>query len=604
MKFPPFGLLFRSLSTPTAAQPRTTLAAAMEQSRYRLMVTAAVVTTVFATIGVKLVAATLFSQAGEPRQHHALELDSTTTNRADIVDRNGNLLATSLVTQSLYADPKLISRPEEAARKLASALPELDYKELYGKLSGDKRFVWLKRNLTPKQQYAVHRLGIPGIAFEREERRFYPAGNLTSHVVGFTGVDNNGLAGLEQGFSKRLNEDPATPLQLSIDLRLQHVLRKELMATVQEFSAIGAAGIIFDIRNGEVMAMTSLPDFDPQDPAGLNPDTLFNRATLGVYEMGSTFKIFNSALALDSGKIRVSDTFDAAHPIKIGRFTINDYHNLRRALTVAEVFQHSSNLGSVRMVQLIGIPAQRAFMAKMGFMRPTALELPENGWPLVPNPWREVNSMTISFGHGISVSPMHTVAAAASVINGGVFHPPTILRRQPGVEIPGERVVSRQTSDMMRRMFRFVVADGTGKSAGVKGYVVGGKTGTADKQKGRHYQKNSRMSSFLGAFPMQDPRYIVYVLVDEPKATAKTYGYATGGWVAAPAVGRIIKQIGPLLEVPTVDENAPEILNATYLNAAGSTNWAQQPPNAPSSAAPPPPKGSTVASFPTPSKPR
>jgi cell division protein FtsI (penicillin-binding protein 3) len=237
-------------------------------------------------------------------------------------------------------------------------------------------------------------------------------------------------------------------------------------------------------------------------------------------------------------------------------------------------------------------------------MRPTALELPENGWPLVPNPWREVNSMTISFGHGISVSPMHTVAAAASVINGGVFHPPTILRRQPNVEVPSERVVSRQTSDMMRRMFRFVVADGTGKSAGVKGYVVGGKTGTADKQKGRHYQKNSRMSSFLGAFPMQDPRYIVYVLVDEPKATAKTYGYATGGWVAAPAVGRIIKQIGPLLDVPTVDENAPDILNATYLNAAGSTNWAQQPPNAPSSAAPPPPKGSTVASFPTPAKPR
>ncbi len=530
----------------------------MEQSRYRLLVTAAVVTAVFSAISVKLVAATLFSQGGEPRQHHALELDGTTTNRADIIDRNGNLLATSLVTQSLYADPKLISRPEEAARKLVSALPELDYKEVFGKLSGDKRFVWLKRNLTPKQQYAVHRLGIPGMSFEREERRFYPAANLTSHVVGFTGVDNNGLAGLEQSFNKRLTEDPGTPLQLSIDLRLQHVLKKELAATVQEFSAIGAAGIIFDVRSGEVMAMTSLPDFDPHDPTGLDPDTLFNRATLGVYEMGSTFKIFNSALALDSGKIRVSDYFDAANPIKIGRFTINDYHNLRRALTVAEVFQHSSNLGSVRMVQLIGVAAQRAFMTKMGFTRPTTLELPENGWPLVPNPWREVNSMTISFGHGISVSPMHTVTAASSVINGGILHPPTIIKRQPGAEIPGEQVVSRQTSDMMRRLFRFVVADGTGKSAGVKGYVVGGKTGTADKQKGRHYQKNSRMSSFLGAFPMQDPRYIVYVLVDEPKATAKTYGYATGGWVAAPAVGRIIKQVGPLLNVPTVDENAPE----------------------------------------------
>ncbi|PWC33725.1 penicillin-binding protein 2 [Azospirillum sp. TSO35-2] len=586
---------------PPAHKPRTSLTVALEQSRYRLMVTAAVVTAVFGAIGVKLSLATLFAGGGEPRQHVALELDNTTSNRADIIDRNGNLLATSLVTQSLYADPKLVSRPEEAAQKLVSALPELDYKEVLGKLSGDRRFVWLKRNLTPKQQAAVHRLGIPGVSFEREERRFYPAGPLTSHIVGFTGIDNNGLAGMEQGFNKRLTAEPGTPLQLSVDLRLQHVLKKELAATVQEFSAIGAAGIIFDVRNGEVMAMVSLPDFDPQDPTGLDPDTLFNRATLGVYEMGSTFKIFNSALAFDSGKIRVSDAFDAAHPIKIGRFTINDYHNLHRALTVAEVFQHSSNLGSVRMVQQIGIAAQKSFMTKMGFTKPTGLELPENGWPLVPNPWREVNSYTISFGHGISVSPMHTVAAAASVINGGQFHTPTLLRRQPGAEIPTEQVVSRQTSDMMRRMFRFVVADGTGKSADVKGYVVGGKTGTADKQKGRHYQKNSRMSSFLGAFPMQDPRYIVYVLVDEPKATAKTYGYATGGWVAAPAVGRIIKQVGPLLNVPTVDENAPEILNSTYLNAAGSTNWQQSLPPV---TAPTPPKGSTVASFPTQTKPR
>lgn len=585
----------------SASKPRTSLAVALDQSRYRLLVTAAVVTTVFTAISVKLAMATLFGGGGEPRQHVALEVDNTTTNRADILDRNGNLLATSLVTQSLYADPKLVSRPEEAAQKLAGVLPDLDYKDLVAKLSGDRRFVWLKRNLTPKQQAAVHRLGIPGVAFEREERRFYPAGPLTSHVVGFTGIDNNGLAGMEQGFNKRLTDDPGTPLQLSIDLRLQHVLKKELAATVQEFSAIGAAGIVFDVRNGEVLSMVSLPDFDPQDPTGLDPDTLFNRATLGVYEMGSTFKIFNSALAFDSGKIRVSDYFDAANPVKIGRFTINDYHNLHRALTVAEVFQHSSNLGSVRMVQQVGIAAQKAFMTKMGFTKPTGLELPESGWPLVPNPWREVNSYTISFGHGISVSPMHTVAAASSVINGGFFHKPTLLKRQPDAEIPTEQVVSRQTSDMMRRMFRFVVADGTGKSAEVKGYVVGGKTGTADKQKGRHYQKNSRMSSFLGAFPMQDPRYIVYVLVDEPKATAKTYGYATGGWVAAPAVGRIVKQIGPLLNVPTVDENAPEILNSTYLNAAGSTNWQQALSPV---TAPPPSKGSTVASFPTQTKPR
>ncbi|AWU94153.1 peptidoglycan D,D-transpeptidase FtsI family protein [Azospirillum ramasamyi] len=583
------------------AKPQTSLAVALEQSRYRLLVTAAVVTTVFTAISVKLAMATLFGGGGEPRQHVALAVDNTTTNRADIIDRHGNLLATSLVTQSLFADPKLISHPEEAARKLVSVLPELDYKDLVTKLSGDRRFVWLKRNLTPREQAAVHRLGIPGVAFEREERRFYPAGPLTSHVVGFTGIDNNGLAGMEQGFNKRLTEDPGTPLQLSLDLRLQHVLKKELVATVQEFSAIGATGIVFDVRSGEVLAMVSLPDFDPQDPTGRDPDTLFNRATLGVYEMGSTFKIFNSALAFDTGRIRPSDVFDAKNPIKVGRFTINDYHGKNRALTVAEVFQHSSNLGSVRMVQQVGVAAQKSFMTKMGFTKPTGLELPENGWPLVPNPWREVNSFTISFGHGLSVSPMHTVAASAAVVNGGYFHKPTLLKRSSDAEIPTEQVLSPHTSDLMRRMLRFVVTEGTAKSAAVKGYVVGGKTGTADKQKGRHYQKNSRMSSFLGAFPMNDPRYVVYVLVDEPKATAKTFGYATGGWVAAPAAGRIIRQIGPLLNVPVVDEDSPEILNATYLNAAGSTNWQQHLPPV---SAPPPPKGSTVASFPTQTKPR
>ena len=584
---------------PPASQPRTSLAVALEQSRNRLMVTAAMVALVFSAIGVKLVDATLFSRAAEPRQRLAAEVDAPPVNRADIIDRNGNLLATSLTTQSLYADPKLISRPDEVARKLTQVLPELDYKELLGKLSDDKkRFVWIKRNMPPKQQAAVHRLGLPGVYFEREERRFYPASNLTSHVVGFTGVDNNGLAGMEQSQNKRLTSDPR-PLQLSIDLRLQHILKKELQATVEEFNAIGAAGVVYDVRTGEVMAMVSLPDFDPHDPTGLDPDTLFNRATLGVYEMGSTFKIFNTAMALDTGKMRVSDYFDASKGISIGRFTISDYHNMHRALTMAEVFQHSSNIGSVRMAMQVGVPGQKAFMTKLGFTRPTGLELPESGWPLVPNPWREINAMTISFGHGISVSPMHTVAAAAAMINGGVMHQPTILKRDPGLPVPGDQVVSPHTSDLMRRLFRLVVTEGTAKGAAAQGYVVGGKTGTADKQKGRHYQKNSRMSSFLGAFPMHDPRYVVYVLVDEPKGTKKTYGFATGGWVAAPTAGRIVRQIGPLLGVPPVDETAPEILNATYINAAGQTHIAPPQPVAQ-------PKGSTVASVPPPAgnKPR
>ena len=573
-------------AAPPVAKPRSSLSVAMEQSRNRLMVTAAVVTLAFTAISGKLVASTMLRDPVEPRAHRAADASGTPVGRADITDRNGNLLATSLATASLYADPKIVIDPKEAAKKLVSALPELEYKELLEKLSGDKRFVWVKRNLSPRQQAQVHRLGIPGVYFEREERRFYPAAKLTSHVVGYTGVDNRGLAGMEQSFNKRLTTDPR-PVRLSLDLRLQHILRKEVAASVEEFRAIGAAAMIFDVNTGEVLAMVSLPDFDPHDPTGLDAETLFNRNTLGVYEMGSTFKIFNTALSLESGKVRPTDMFDTIHPISIGRFTIRDFHPEHRPLSAAEIFEVSSNIGSVRMMlQAGGVPAQRAFMARMGFLRPTPLELPENGWPLVPNPWREINAMTISFGHGISVSPMHTVAAAASVINGGVMHPPTLLKREPGTEIPSERVMSQQTSETMRRLFRLVVAEGTAKAANVPGYVVGGKTGTADKQKGRSYARNARMSSFVGAFPMHNPKYVVYVMLDEPKATAKTYGYATGGWVAAPAVGRIIKQIGPLLGVQPVDENSPEIRSAVDINSNGTI----------------PPRGSAVASVPNPGR--
>lgn len=576
---------------PQPASLRSPLMVALEQTRNRLMVTAAVVSLVFVAIGGKLVGATLFSTAAEPRQRLAAEVDAPPVSRADIVDRNGSLLATSLTTQSLYADPKVISRPDEVARKLVTALPDLDYQDLVTKLSSDKRFIWIKRNMSPRQQALIHRLGLPGVYFEREERRFYPASNLTSHLVGFTGVDNNGLAGLEQQFNKRLNSDPK-PLRLSVDLRVQHVLRKELMSAVAEFSAIGATGMVYDVRNGEVVAMVSLPDFDPHNPTGLDQDTLFNRASLGVYEMGSTFKIFNTAMALESGKVRLTDSFDASQRIQIGRFTISDFHGKNRWLTVPEVFQYSSNIGSVRMALTAGVPTQRAFMGKMGFTKPTSLELPENGWPLVPNPWRDINAMTISFGHGISVSPVHTVSAAAAMVNGGVLYPPTLLKRTEGVPVEGEQVITPRTSETIRRLFRLVVTEGSAKSAKAPGYLLGGKTGTADKQKGRGYNRNSRISSFLGAFPMNDPRYAVYVMIDEPKGTAKTYGFATGGWVAAPTAGRIVSQIGPMLNVPTVDEASPAIINALYISPSGSTI-----PPTPATMS----KGSAIASVPSPS---
>lgn len=561
---------------PPPARPATSHA--LEQGRNRLLVTAAVFTLGFAAVCVRLVGATLLNQGAEPHYGQSNGAAEPHLGRADILDRNGMVLATSLTTASLYADPALILEPAVAARKLVTALPDLNYNDLLEKLKSDRRFVWIKRNLPPRQHYAVHRLGIPGLSFQREERRFYPAGPLTSHVVGFTGVDNNGLAGLEQSFDKKLRDRSGTPVQVSLDLRLQHIVKRELQASIAQFSAVGGASMVLDTRTGEILAMVSLPDYDPQTPTGLHPDTLFNRNTLGVYEMGSTFKIFNTAMALDSGKVRIGDSFDAVHNIHYGRFTISEYHGKNRWLTVPEIFQYSSNLGSVRMALQVGTEAQRAFMAKLGMLRAPALEIPEVGAPMFPNPWREINTMTISFGHGIAVSPVHVVTAAAAVVNGGILHPPTLLRRPPGVEVPGERVISPQTSEAMRRLFRLVVTEGTAKGANAPGYLVGGKTGTAEKQTGRRYSRNARMSSFVGAFPMSDPRYMVFVMVDEPKGTKESQGYATGGWVAAPAVGRIVRQIGPLLGVPMTIENQPALRSAT----APDSN----------------PKGSTLASFP------
>ncbi|MEI6557263.1 MAG: penicillin-binding protein 2 [Rhodospirillaceae bacterium] len=534
---------------------------ALDRGRDRLVVTGLVIVLAFCAVSVRLVGATCFTGHDEARLERTPDADALLS-RADILDRGGQQLATSLATASLYADPKLVLDAQEAAVKLAEALPGLDYKETLAKLRSNKRFVWLKRNLTPRQHQAVHVLGLPGILFEREERRFYPPANLTAHVVGYAGVDNVGLAGLERFFDKRLKQSALTPLQTSLDLRLQHILRREIAASVEEFKAIGGNGIIMDVRTGEVLAMTSLPDFDPHEPGEIEDEQKFDRNTLGVYEMGSTFKIFNSAMALDSGKVKPSDNFDAINPIHIGRFTISDYHGKHRMLNVTEIFEYSSNLGSVHMALTAGVPTQQAFMNKIGFLKGVPIELPELGKPLIPHPWREINAMTIAFGHGMSVSPLHVAMGASAVINGGILHKPTLLKVQPGQEVGGERVISERTSQEMRKLFRIVVTEGTAKFADVPGYLVGGKTGTADKQRGRHYAQNANLTSFIGVFPINDPKYLVMVMIDEPKPSASSHGFATAGWTSAPAVGRVIRQIGPLLGVQPVDENRPEIRQA------------------------------------------
>jgi cell division protein FtsI (penicillin-binding protein 3) len=531
---------------------------AIETGRTRLLVAAASFTLAFALIGWRLVDLGLMAEQHEPSPARSLSSDALETGRADITDRNGVVLATTMPTASLYANPQHVRDPEGAAEQLARVLPELNAANLRARLASDRSFVWLQRNLTPRQQYEVNRLGIPGFYFQREQRRFYPHGALTPHVVGFTGVDNQGLAGIEQSFDDVLRGS-AQPLRLSLDLRIQHLLAQELAQSMQTFSAIGAAGVVMDAKTGELLAMVSLPSFDPEKPAAAVADARFNRASLGIYEMGSVFKIFTTAMALDNGVVTLSDGYDVRQPIRVARFTIRDYHPKNRWLSVPEIFMYSSNIGTVHMVMDAGTPAQQAFLKRLGLLQPAAVELSEVGDPLLPSPWREINTMTISYGHGLAISPLQLTGAVATIVNGGRGVRPTLLRQDPAHLVEGAQVISAETSETMRQLMRLVVVKGTGRKADAEGYLVGGKTGTADKQVGRGYARNARIASFVGAFPMDDPRYVVFAMVDEPKPTKETFGYATGGWVAAPLVGRLVERMAPLLGIAPRQDGAAMI---------------------------------------------
>ncbi|PPR66703.1 MAG: Peptidoglycan synthase FtsI, partial [Alphaproteobacteria bacterium MarineAlpha3_Bin1] len=461
------------------------------------------------------------------------------------VDRNGILLATSLPTASLFADPSAVLNAQEVADKLITELPELNRQELLGKLKTKSRFVWITRNLTPKQHYKVNRLGLPGLGFQRGERRVYPHGRLAAHALGLTDVDGRGIAGLEQNFDRALRA--GNRIQVSLDIRIQSMMRQELAAAVREFRAIGAAGVVLDANSGELVSLVSLPDFDPNEPSSAGPETAFNRVTKGVYEMGSTFKLFTAAMALDSGTVDLNSSYDASQPIKISRFTIRDFHAKNRWLSVPEIIVYSSNIGAAKMAVDVGTKTQRDYLDRFGLLRPAALELPEVGKPLVPKRWRKINTMTIAYGYGIAVSPLQLASGVAVLVNGGRYVPPTVLKTVAGNSSTGKRVLSEETSELMRGLMRLVVTNGTGRKAAAKGYIVGGKTGTTDKLAVRGYRKNATLSSFVGAFPMNAPRYIVLVMVDEPKGNKRTFNYATGGWVAAPAVGRVIQRMASLI---------------------------------------------------------
>jgi cell division protein FtsI (penicillin-binding protein 3) len=537
---------------------------ALDGRHARLFAAGALFAAAFAVIALRVAEVALWPPASA--LPHVARPAITGPVRADIVDRNGRLLATMLDSPSLYADPQQVPDAAAATAKLLTALPDLNRAEVFAKLGSKKRFVWLKRHLTPPEEYAVNQLGIPGLQFERDARRVFPYGALSAHAVGYVGIDNDGLGGIERGLDGML-VGRTEPLQLSIDIRLQYVLHEELKRVVDDFTAKGGAGLIMNVNTGEVLAMESLPDFDPNHPDAPDPehpdvpvaDRMFDRVTQGDYEIGSVFKIFTTAMGLDSGTTTMTGVFDATNPIHIGRFTISDYHPKRRPLSVPEILMYSSNIGEAKIAVAVGATRQQEYLRRFGLLTSPTIEIKEIGKPHYPSKWREVNVMTIGFGHGITETPLQVATAASALVNGGVLRQATLLKLPPGEAPQGRQVISPATSEEMRQLLRLVVLYGTGEMVDAPGYVVGGKTGTADKVVGAHYADKKLLSSFVGVFPMTAPKYLVLVMVDEPHPNKESHGYATAGWTAAPAAGRIINRIAPLLGVPPIDESSPEV---------------------------------------------
>jgi cell division protein FtsI (penicillin-binding protein 3) len=546
---------------------------AIDIGQSRLIVIALMFVLAFVIIAGRMMDVSLLQgKGGQPARAAQVESDPS---RADVIDRNGVLLATDLPSASLYAHPKEVMNPAEAADKIAKVLPDLKAADILARLQSGKTFVYLQRDLTPRQEYEINALGIPGLNFEDGEKRVYPQGSLASQVVGLTDVNNKGVAGIEKEFDDELRVRHQ-PLRLSLDVRVQTVLHQELAQTMAEFHAVGAMGIVMDVHTGEVLGMSSLPEYDPNDLGASSPDTMFNRATLGVYEMGSTFKLFTAAAAIDSGAVTVNSTFDATHPLHVARFDIHDDHPQNRWLSVPEILIYSSNIGAAKMALQMGTDTQKAYLTEFGLTHPTALELPELGKPLVPAAWRDINTMTIAFGHGMAVTPLHMATGVSALVNGGVFHPPTLLARDSNEPIPSRRVIKATTSEDIRNMMRMIVDEGTGKLAGVPGYDVGGKTGTAEKAAAGGYRRKSVLASFISAFPISNPRYLVLAMIDEPHGNAESHGFITAGWIAAPTVGRVIAQIGPILgvtpEAPPADIASVQVPHAIQKAALKTTS--------------------------------
>ena len=526
---------------------------AKSRNRYRLACLAFALS--FLAIAVRLV--TLGFAAVEPGYGGIHDI-STTVHRPDILDRNGRLLATDIKGATLYADPAKVIDRDELVEQVASVLPDINTAELREKLKNGKRFVAIKRELTPKQQAEIYELGQAGLGFIEEYRRVYPMGATASHVVGHVNVDNKGLAGIEKfiddnpqlAMSAPENAVGGEAVTLSLDLGVQHVLREELINAITTYRAKAAAGVVIDVQSGEVVAMVSLPDYDPNyREQALDKDRL-NRMNSGVYELGSVFKVFTLAAALDGGSATMRSSYDASQPIRVGRFTIEDFHGKKRRLTVPEIFIYSSNIGAAKAALDLGIERHKAFLGKVGLLSRLSTEIGATAEPLIPSPWGRLNTITIAYGHGLSVTPLQLATATLPLVNGGFAVNPTFLPRTRAAGLKqSPSVLKPATSHSMLQLMRLNVLKGTGKRAEAEGYRVGGKTGTAEKVVGRSYEGSALLNSFLATFPTDAPEYVVLVTIDEPKRVPESHNEATAGVNAAPTVGKIVARIAPILGV-------------------------------------------------------
>ncbi|MBO9473515.1 penicillin-binding protein 2 [Shimia sp. R10_1] len=528
----------------------------------RLLIMAVLFTGAFITVGTRMGMVSV-SEASEPRTSYAGS--RIQAERADIVDRHGRILATNLETHALYAQPHHMIDKVRAAKELVAIFPGLDEERLIKDFTGKRKFLWIKKKISPEQQQAVHDIGEPGLLFGRREMRLYPNGRLAAHVLGGASFGKEdvhdaeliGVAGVEKYFDAELrdplNGDKA--LTLSIDLTVQAAAERVLWGGMKLMNAKGASSVLMDVQTGEVISMVSLPDFDPnkrprppvQGQAADSP--LFNRAVQGLYELGSTFKIFTAAQSMELGLAAPETMIDTKGPLRWGKFRIRDFRNYGAQLTLTKVIVKSSNIGTARIAQLIGAARQQDFLRNLGFFEPTPVEVVEarGAQPLLPKNWSELSTMTISYGHGMSASPLHLAAGYAAIANGGTKVTPTLLK-QGDVEV-GPRVMSAESAEAARTMLRKVVSEGTASFGEVPGYAVGGKTGTADKPKenGRGYYEDKVIATFAAMFPTHDPKYVLILSLDEPVETSGDEPRRTAGWTAVPVAAEMIARVAPLL---------------------------------------------------------